>query len=109
MHTYHISFFSNKPHCTTTMGTRVEKGQKSWFRVIIIHIYSGRYKTKKGGETSKSKILRILKRGISGAYPGGCLGVQTPPSVSRSLIIHCLTVSCVGHSKGPATVAKANK
>ena len=39
--TGHIIFFSNKPHCTTTMGTRVEKGQKSWYR--IIHIYSGHY------------------------------------------------------------------
>ena len=62
--TGHISFFSNKPHCTTKMGTRVEKGQMSWFRIIIIHIYSGRYLSKKGGETSKSKILQILKRGI---------------------------------------------
>ena len=45
----------------------MEKGQKSWFRIIIIHIYSGRYlSAKKGGETSKSKILRILKRGIKG-------------------------------------------
>ena len=42
--TGHISFFYyNKPHCTTTMGTRVEKGPMSWYRIIIIHIYSGRY------------------------------------------------------------------
>ena len=29
--------------CTTTIETRVEKGQMSLFRIIIIHIYSGRY------------------------------------------------------------------
>ena len=45
MHTDKTGHTSNKPHChcTTTMGTRVEKGQKSWFRIIIIHIYSGPY------------------------------------------------------------------
>ena len=43
MHTDKTDHISNKPHCTTTMGTRVEKGQKSWFRIIIIHIYSGHY------------------------------------------------------------------
>ena len=66
MHTEKTGHISNKPHCTTTMGTGVEKGQMSWFRIIIIHIhvYSGRYLSEKGGETSKSKILRILKRGI---------------------------------------------
>ena len=48
-HSYHITlimyvhgqnwpyyFFSNKPHCNTTIS--VEKGQKSWFGIIIGYI-----------------------------------------------------------------------
>ena len=57
---------SNKPHCSYYNGEiRVEKGKGKW---IIIYVHIGvatcLNETKKGGETSKSKILRILKRGI---------------------------------------------
>ena len=45
---------SNKPHCNTTIS--VEKGQKSCFGWIYTNCLN---ETKKGGETSKSKILRI--------------------------------------------------
>ena len=47
-------FFSNKPHCNTTIS--VEKGQKSWFGIYTNCLNE----TKKGGETSKSKNLRIF-------------------------------------------------
>ena len=45
----------------------MEKGKGKWVRITCA--YSGAAclnETKKGGETSKSKILRILKRGIWG-------------------------------------------
>ena len=54
---------SNKPHCNTTIS--VEKGQKSWFGIIIRYmwIYTNCLnETKKGGETSKSKILKFKKK-----------------------------------------------
>ena len=59
-----IIFFSNKPHCTTTMGTRVEKGQKSWIG-IIIHIYSGRYlKLKREVRQVKQKFFDFKKGNV---------------------------------------------
>ena len=47
----------------------MEKGKGKWIRIIIhyyvhIRVAASLNETKKGGETSKSKILRILKRGI---------------------------------------------
>ena len=47
----------------------MEKGEGKWIRIInklYVHILLAicLNETKKGGETSKSKILRILKRGI---------------------------------------------
>ena len=45
----------------------MEKGKGKWVRVIHVHymyIFGLLTETKKGGETSKSKILRILKMGI---------------------------------------------
>ena len=61
--TGHISnFFSKKPHCSTTM---VEKGKGKWVTFYVhIQVAACLNETKKGGETSKSKILLILKRGI---------------------------------------------
>ena len=54
--TSHISnFFCNRSHCNT-----MEKGGSG----IYTQVATGLNETKKGGETSKSKILRILKRGI---------------------------------------------
>ena len=54
MYVDNILFFSNKPHCNTTI--RVEKGQKSWFGIIIKYMCIYTNCLKKGGETSKSKI-----------------------------------------------------
>ena len=47
----------------------MEKGKGKWIRIIIhynvhIQVAASLNETKKGGETSKSKILRLLKRGI---------------------------------------------
>ena len=45
----------------------MEKGKGKWIRIIILYVHirvaASLNETKKGGETSKSKILRILKRG----------------------------------------------
>ena len=53
-------YYSNKPHCNTTIG------KEKWVRIIYVHIRVATClnELKKGSETSKSKILRILKRGI---------------------------------------------
>ena len=45
----------------------MEKGKGKWYYyALYVHIQVAAClnETKKGGETSKSKILRILKRGI---------------------------------------------
>ena len=47
----------------------MEKGQKSWFRIIIIHIYWGHYlSAKKGGKTSKSKIFKKGNIGMANMH-----------------------------------------
>ena len=42
----------------------MEKGKGKWVRITHIQVAACLNETKKGGKTSKSKILRILKRGI---------------------------------------------
>ena len=43
----------------------MEKGKGKWVTLYVhIQVAACLNETKKGGETSKSKILRILKRGI---------------------------------------------
>ena len=57
---------SNRPHCNNG-EIRMEKGKRKWVRIIIyVHVYSGCYLSKKGGETSKSKIQKGLPTCIKG-------------------------------------------
>ena len=42
----------------------------------------------------KDNLVRYLKRAVQGRIQGGCLGVQTPPSGSRSLITSIMLQHC---------------
>ena len=66
---HHLTIMT-EPSLSCLLCLRVEKGKGKWVRIINILLYvhirvaTCLNETKKGGETSKSKILRILKRGI---------------------------------------------
>ena len=53
-------YFSNKPHCSTTI--RVKRGSGLGYLYVHIRVATCLNEIKKGGETSKSKNSSILKK-----------------------------------------------